>query len=205
MNENKEGKDIVKKKAAPAPFRRKGFLSAALLSLAVMVLLSFAGAAGAAQEDLYVEGEALVLLKHRTVTAPSETHDYAQGVASQAGASVVTTYDALSSLADGVITHMKSPGSTTQALIARLKQDANVISATPNYIVHAHVKPDDPDYRDGELWGMDKINAPRAWNVTKGSEEYFVAVLDSGITEGRRPGGEFGDARLQQKLHHGPV
>ena len=30
-------------------------------------------------------------------------------------------------------------------------------------------------------WGLERINAPRAWQTTRGSEEVIVAILDSGI------------------------
>ena len=43
------------------------------------------------------------------------------------------------------------------------------------------------DSRFAELWGMDKINAPEAWDVTKSSSAVKVAVLDCGIYCARRP------------------
>ena len=39
--------------------------------------------------------------------------------------------------------------------------------------------PNDP--RFGELWGMSKIGAPRAWDVSTGTREVLVAVSDTGI------------------------
>ncbi len=34
---------------------------------------------------------------------------------------------------------------------------------------------------DVDSWNLEMINAPAAWNITKGSEEIVVAVIDSGI------------------------
>ena len=65
------------------------------------------------------------------------------------------------------------------------KQDPDVLYAEPNYILHttANAKitatPNDPSF--GSLWGMTKINAPGAWNITTGSANVVVAVLDTGI------------------------
>jgi len=40
-------------------------------------------------------------------------------------------------------------------------------------------EPNDPGY--GSLWGMQIIDAPGAWEVTTGSEEIVIAVIDTGI------------------------
>jgi subtilisin family serine protease len=69
--------------------------------------------------------------------------------------------------------------------IDEYKHDPDVLYAEPNYIVHtvANAKitltPNDPSF--GSLWGLTKINAPGAWNVTTGSSNVVVAVLDTGV------------------------
>ncbi|NDC38590.1 MAG: hypothetical protein EBZ48_11125, partial [Proteobacteria bacterium] len=53
---------------------------------------------------------------------------------------------------------------------------------SPNYIVHAGSNPNDS--RFGELWGMSSssgIDGARAWDVTTGSDNEVVAVVDTGI------------------------
>jgi subtilisin family serine protease len=37
------------------------------------------------------------------------------------------------------------------------------------------------DYRQGRLWGLEKIQAPTAWTAATGSSEVVVAVIDSGV------------------------
>ena len=39
--------------------------------------------------------------------------------------------------------------------------------------------PKDPEYEN--QWGLPAINMPKAWDISKGSESVFVAVIDSGI------------------------
>ncbi|KKS12070.1 MAG: Peptidase S8 and S53, subtilisin, kexin, sedolisin [Candidatus Daviesbacteria bacterium GW2011_GWB1_41_5] len=51
--------------------------------------------------------------------------------------------------------------------------------AEPNYIVHALAPPNDPYYP--KLWGMKKIDAEKAWDVTTGSNNIVVGVVDSGV------------------------
>ena len=48
----------------------------------------------------------------------------------------------------------------------------------PDYIVSIDAIPNDPYYSN--LWGMDKINAPQAWDVEPGTD-VLVAVIDTGV------------------------
>lgn len=58
-------------------------------------------------------------------------------------------------------------------------KDKTVEFAEPNYIYHIMITPNDPYF--SQLWGMEKIQAPAAWDVTTGSESVIVAVVDTGI------------------------
>ncbi|HEX6851651.1 MAG TPA: choice-of-anchor D domain-containing protein [Candidatus Polarisedimenticolaceae bacterium] len=79
--------------------------------------------------------------------------------------------------------------SSTQA-IAELRSSGLVVYAEPNYLLSAQRTPDDPHY--GQLWGLNNtgqtggtpgadIRAERAWDVTTGSADVLVAVIDSGV------------------------
>jgi len=54
-----------------------------------------------------------------------------------------------------------------------------VITAEPNYLMEFQKIPNDPGY--DSLWAMPTIDAPEAWDITTGSEEVVVAVIDTGI------------------------
>lgn len=73
----------------------------------------------------------------------------------------------------------RSAGLSTPDLVARLRQRSDVIYAGPNYIIRAAVTPNEPMW--GQLWGMQKIAAPSAWDVSTGSQGIMVGVIDSGI------------------------
>jgi len=74
---------------------------------------------------------------------------------------------------------------SVQEAIDLYQQDPNVLYAEPNYILRLTAKPDlsatpnDPSF--GSLYGLTKINAPSAWNVTTGSNNVVVAILDTGF------------------------
>lgn len=63
--------------------------------------------------------------------------------------------------------------------IKRLSQQAEVRSATANRIVHAQLTPTDPLYAR-QRWHYESIQLPAAWDVTTGSSDVIVAVVDSG-------------------------
>jgi len=79
---------------------------------------------------------------------------------------------------------------TIDEAIARYLNHLDVLYAEPNYIVQRLVTPNDPDF--GSLWGLHNtgqssgtedadIDAPEAWDITTGSSNVVVAVIDTGI------------------------
>jgi subtilisin family serine protease len=73
--------------------------------------------------------------------------------------------------------HSRSLDAAT--LAARLAARGDVVYVEPNYIVHAFVEPDDPLYP--QLWGLAKIQAARAWDVSTGTTSHVVAIIDTGV------------------------
>ncbi|MDX2419391.1 MAG: S8 family serine peptidase [Xanthomonadales bacterium] len=49
----------------------------------------------------------------------------------------------------------------------------------PNYLLQGLIAPDDPGY--DFQWHYSLIDLPQAWNITTGSEDVVVAVIDSGV------------------------
>lgn len=68
---------------------------------------------------------------------------------------------------------------TLDEALAIYTQNENVIYAEPNYICKNQSIPNDPYY--DYQWGLNNINAPSAWNITTGSKNVIIAVVDSGI------------------------
>ena len=104
----------------------------------------------------------------------------------QMGTSIIREYKTIKGLQ-----HLKlSQGmSMTQALRA-FSKSPEVLYAEPNYIVRAFVEPNDARYP--ELWGLHNtgqnggtvgadIHAPETWNLTTGSSNPVIAVIDTGI------------------------
>ncbi|MBI3952234.1 MAG: S8 family serine peptidase [Acidobacteria bacterium] len=82
-------------------------------------------------------------------------------------------------------------GMNVEQVVASLKMDPNVEYAEPNYVYHiSGLAPNDPYFN--LLWGLNNtgqsggaagidISALRAWEMTTGSSEVVVGIVDTGI------------------------
>ncbi|MCL2371850.1 MAG: S8 family serine peptidase [Defluviitaleaceae bacterium] len=68
---------------------------------------------------------------------------------------------------------------TLASAVEQLRAHPNVIHAEPNILYGRHVRPNDPYYSN--LWGLEKVNMPAAWDYTTGSDDVVVGVTDSGV------------------------
>jgi subtilisin family serine protease len=71
------------------------------------------------------------------------------------------------------------PGTTVAEAVTDLERRGDVAYAEPNFLYRIDALPDDP--RFPEQWGLDRIDAPEAWDVETGADSVVVAVLDSGV------------------------
>jgi len=74
--------------------------------------------------------------------------------------------------------------------LEKLRKNPAVLYAEPDYIVKASLTPDDSSFSD--LWGMNNtgqtggvddadIDAPEAWDISTGSHDVIVGVIDTGV------------------------
>ncbi|MCL2810485.1 MAG: S8 family serine peptidase [Clostridia bacterium] len=63
--------------------------------------------------------------------------------------------------------------------IENLLTNPDVVYAEPDYLYDFHRIPDDPLFRN--LWGIERIQAPSAWDRATGSRDVLVGVLDTGV------------------------
>ena len=149
--------------------------------LALAALFALAGAAAAAR---CVPGEVLAVFKGEggrvsasSVRAGREA-SRAASIAAAVGARVEKTYPNLSEAGNGVFVRL-SGAASEEELVRKLLQRDDVLAASPNYVVRAFKNANDPGFP--ALWGLKAIKAPEAWNLATGSDDVYVAVMDSGI------------------------
>lgn len=62
-------------------------------------------------------------------------------------------------------------------------QDPAIEWAEPDFLAQAvksEIRPNDP-YYDNYLWHLPDIDAPRAWDITTGSDQICIAIIDDGM------------------------
>jgi subtilisin family serine protease len=128
----------------------------------------------------YVEHELLV--RFRPGVSEPDKADAHRGL----GAAAIETYDAVENL-----DRVRLPsGMEVADAMAWYKAQRTVEYAEPNYVLQAAALPNDT--RVAELWGLNNtgqtggtadadIDAFEAWDLTTGSDDVVVAVIDTGI------------------------
>ncbi|MBS4175955.1 S8 family serine peptidase [Lederbergia citrea] len=86
----------------------------------------------------------------------------------------------VSQLLNGEFSLVSVPDSPKLVTIAeKLLKNKEVEFVEPNYEITKAYTPSDPGYKS--QWHLKKIQAPKAWDITKGSSAIKVAVIDTGV------------------------
>jgi len=70
-------------------------------------------------------------------------------------------------------------GANELAFARQLSRDPSVKLAEPDYLFEPQAAPNDPQFPS--QWHLAKIQAPQAWDLSKGSQQVVIAVIDSGV------------------------
>lgn len=98
--------------------------------------------------------------------------------------------DKYRNLKKGRIAKFALNGVSVKNALEKLRKNPAILYAEPNYIVSASVTPDDSSF--AELWGLNNtgqtggsddadIDAPEAWDISTGSHDVIVGVIDTGV------------------------
>ena len=72
-------------------------------------------------------------------------------------------------------------GLSVDAAISRYDSLTGVEYAQPNYYYHLLATPNDPQFTSSGMYGLSKISAPAAWDLSTGSQSVVVADIDTGM------------------------
>lgn len=152
----------------------------AILFFLFAVSISFGWEAGAqnGQRPVYVPGE--VLVKFRPQAASGDI----ASIKSQLRLDTLGIFKRITVHRLKILSNL-----TVEQALSRLRQSPLVEYAEPNYYRYLNLVPNDPRYP--EMWGLNNtgqtggtpgadIDAQAAWNITAGSPNVVVALIDSG-------------------------
>lgn|GEM_PF-1073564 len=71
------------------------------------------------------------------------------------------------------------PGESVSYMVSQYANNPDVEYAEPNFVSKISDVPNDSYYPN--QWALTKINAPQAWDISKGSPSVVIAIIDSGI------------------------
>jgi subtilisin family serine protease len=127
----------------------------------------------------FVPGEVLVRFRTETAAKTAEALALPLRAAEDASEISIESFGG-SETVRGLRLAKVDPAHTLQA-VTELAARSDVLYAEPNYIWHATRTPNDPRYTSGELYGLNRIGAPAAWDTTTGSKSVVIGVLDGGV------------------------
>jgi len=70
---------------------------------------------------------------------------------------------------------------TVEKAIEDYKKYGEIEAVQPNFYYHLLATPNDPQYTNTGMYGLSKISAPGAWDLTTGSSTVVVADIDTGL------------------------
>ena len=145
------------------------FRAASLLLVAVVAL---AAQSARSQDPLgpFVRDEVLVKLRKGT------TKREAGGIFARLGASESETLGNT-----GWVRVKIAKGTDPRTAAARFASQHDVEAAQPNFYYKLAAVPNDPLWSNAGMYGLLRISAPAAWDVTTGSQSVVVANIDTGM------------------------
>jgi thermitase len=157
-----------------APLSVNRLISTLFAILAITLALGFASSGSSAppaQGASFVPDE--VLVKFRPEAAPGVLTDVA-------GTHHISQAQPIAGIG---VTRLKLSASSggAEAVVSALNRNPNVEYAELNYIASTVTTPNDPYFTGGFQWNLTKTQAPSAWDITTGSPNVSVAVLDTGV------------------------
>jgi thermitase len=139
------------------------------LILGLLALSLPAVAAGNGDAQNFATDRVLVKFKAGTDEATK------QGIHGRHGGSVIGEISQLG------IQVVKIPPGQALAKTKEYKSEAAVEFCEPDFVAHAIGESNDPGF--SSQWGMTKVQAPQAWDVTTGLSTIKIAILDTGVDQ----------------------
>ncbi len=150
--------------------KRKFYVVFSVAVAALVLCFSLVSAWGAGSGALFVEDELLVQ------TRVGVSNAAAAAAAKVAGATLSGEIEPLR------IKHLKVPAQARESVMAALARNPNFTFVENNYFASGSLVPNDDRY--SSQWHLPAINAAAGWEISTGSADVAIAIIDSGIDPG---------------------
>lgn len=74
-----------------------------------------------------------------------------------------------------------SDGMTVEQAMAEFSKSSEIVAVQPNFLYYLQLTPNDAQFANSGLYGLARIAAPTAWDLTTGSSAVVVANIDTGM------------------------
>lgn len=140
------------------------------ISLLILIFCSVNIAFGQESSKTSVPGELLVKFRDGTASEVARTSHVSTG------ASILEEFPTIG------WQRIKLPaGLSIERAMAKYKRVEGVEFVQPNYYYHLLATPNDPQFPNANMYGLTKIAAPSAWDLSTGSSAVVVADIDTGM------------------------
>ncbi len=120
--------------------------------------------------DRYASGELLV--KFRTASYSTASRAALQHLSSTV----------IEKLGDGEWQRIRiADGMTVEQALAEFSKNSEIVAVQPNFLYYLQLTPNDAQFANSGLYGLTRIAAPTAWDLTTGSSSVVVANIDTGM------------------------
>lgn len=136
------------------------------IALAALSLVSFAQK----PDKPFADGEVLIKVKNK------RTSTSARDLYARAGVRLIEHLGDI-----GWQRVRLSSGKSVKTAIAELQGDSEIEAVQPNFYYRLLAIPNDPQWMSTGMYGLPKISAPQAWDLTTGSSSVVVANIDTGM------------------------
>lgn len=173
------------KRKAPCPLWRILLTATVVANLSLILLTAPVSAAGpssalGAPAPLQImPAEAALDNTGRVIVrfAGDSLHSTSMALLEERSLQVIGTIEPLS------VTVIEVPAGQEFDVAAELSELPCIAWAEPDGPVYAAMQPNDPHFADNQ-WNMDLINTPVAWDISQGTDEVVIAIIDTGIDLG---------------------
>lgn len=161
------------------------------LSLAILPILAGANVQSHSSNSYQDDSVIVVYKENISKEDKKSTRDLVRAKISDLNSDEID--DAYRNLLNGRIANFKLENMPTKEAFKKLRNHPAVLYAEPDYVVSIAGIPDDS--RFSELWGMHNtgqtggvddadIDAPEAWDISTGTKDVVVGIIDSGVDHG---------------------